>query len=121
MIFRPFYRGNFLCRALFFLCLSACAGSALMTMQTFADVPIGATQSQVVATAGQPDNIRKASDGTVEYEYVEKIKAGNRDIETRYYIFVLKNDVVTAKKIKQSSPSPYTFDSFEMQTTKNEK
>lgn len=107
--------------SLFLVSLTACAGSALMTMQTFADVPIGATKSDVLTAAGQPDTIRKAPDGTVEYEYVERIKAGSRDIETRYYIFVIKDDKVAAKRVKQSSPTPYTFDSFDMQTTKNER
>ena len=92
-----------------------------MTMQSFADVPIGSTEKQVIAAAGTPDTIREHPDGTVEYEYVERIKAGSRDIETRYYIFVIKDDKVTSKKIKQSSPAPYDFDSFEMQTTKNER
>lgn len=89
-----------------------------MTMQRFSDVPIGTTESEVVKSAGTPDMIRKCSDGSVEYEYVERIRAGNRDIETRYYIFTIQDDKVVSKKIKQSSPSPYEYDSFEMQTTK---
>ncbi|MBI3508239.1 MAG: hypothetical protein HY069_01195 [Chlamydiia bacterium] len=105
---------------LFFVLLCGCAGHQMMTMQSFADVPIGASESEIVSTSGQPDTIRKMKDGTVEYEYVERIKAADRDIETRFYIFVLKDNKVTAKKIRQASPSPATFDSFEMQTTKRE-
>lgn len=88
-----------------------------MTLQSFSDLPVGMSESEVVHSAGAPDTIRKCKDGSIEYEYVERIRAGNRDIETRYYIFCIQDGKVVSKKIRQGSPSPYEFDSFDMQTT----
>ena len=103
------------------LLLTACSsGGALMTMNNFQEIPLGATQSEVIACAGEPYSICQKADGTVEYEYIERIKIGYRDAEERRYIIVMKDGVVVYKKVKQSSPLPYGFDSYEMQTTQNE-
>lgn len=91
-----------------------------MTMDNFHEIPLGATQSEVYACAGEPYSIHTKSDGTIEYEYIERIKIGYRDAEERRYIIVMKDGVVVYKKIKQSSPLPYGFDSYDMQTTQNE-
>lgn len=102
------------------LWISACSsGGALMTMNSFQDISIGATSSEVVAFAGEPSRIHKKKNGVVEYEYVERIKAGGRDLQERRYIIVLKDGKVVSKYVKGSSPSPYLFDSYDMQTTQN--
>ena len=90
-----------------------------MTMNSFHDIPLGASSSEVIASAGEPYKIHKKKDGTVEYEYIERIKAGGRDLEERRYIIVLKDGKVVSKHVKESSPSPYLFDSYEMQTTQS--
>lgn len=74
---------------------------------------------EVVAALGEPFAIYDRSDGTVEYEYVERIKIGARDAEERRYFIVIKDGVVISKRVKQSSPLPYGFDSYDMQTTQN--
>lgn len=102
------------------LCVAACAsGGAIMTMNAFYDIPIGATESEVVASAGKPYSIHQQDDGVVEYEYIERVKAGARDLEERRYILVLKDGKVVSKYVKGSTPSPFLFDSYEMQTTQN--
>ncbi|HSX25604.1 MAG TPA: hypothetical protein VLE89_01185 [Chlamydiales bacterium] len=104
-----------------FLFFTACSsGGALMTLDNFHEIPLGATQSEVVACAGEPYSICKKDDGTIEYEYIERIKIGYRDAEERRYIIVMKDGVVIHKKVKQSSPLPYSFDSYDMQTTQNQ-
>ena len=90
-----------------------------MTMNSFSDIPIGASSAEVVTTYGEPYSVHKKKDGTIEYEYLERIKAGARNMEERRYILVIKDGKVISKEIKQSSPPPYTFDSYEMQTTQN--
>ncbi len=106
--------------SLFCVLSTACSsGGALMTMNSFHDIPIGATTSEVVAAAGDPYRINKRKDGTVEYEYIERIKAGNRDLQERRYILILKDGKVVSKEVKGEFPSPYLFDSYEMQTTQN--
>lgn len=97
---------------------AACSsGGSLMTMSKFYDVPIGATQNEVVTSMGEPYSIKRHSDGTEEYEYVERVKIGSRYAEDRRYYLYLKEGKVVSKKVKQGAPPPYTFDSYEMQTT----
>jgi hypothetical protein len=108
-------------RHIFFLLLTlaACTGGSLMTMNSFSDISIGTSSADVVAIYGEPYAVHKKGDGTIEYEYLERIKAGGRNLEERRYILIIKNGKVVSKEIKQSSPSPYYFDSYDMQTTQN--
>jgi SmpA / OmlA family. len=101
--------------------LSACGtGSALVTMSSFDEVPVGASSSEVVELLGEPYAIRKHSDGTVEYEYIERITAGVRNFEERHYFLIFKEDRLVSRRVKSSSPPGYRFDSYEMQTTDNQ-
>jgi len=101
-------------------CFGACAsGGAVMTMNAFYDIPLGATESDVVASAGKPYAIYEKEGGVVEYEYIERVKAGARDLEERRYVLVLKDGKVVSKHVKGSTPYPFHFDSYEMQTTQN--
>ena len=91
-----------------------------MTMNNFSDISIGSSSSEVVSSYGEPYSVHKKDDGTIEYEYLERIKAGARTMEERRYILVIKEGKVVSKHIKGSSPAPYSiefFDSYEMQTT----
>jgi hypothetical protein len=90
-----------------------------MTMGDFHEIPIGASEQEVIASVGKPYAIRQKKDGSVEYEYIERIKIGYRDAEERHYLIIMKDGVVVSKTIKQSSPTPYGFDSYDMQTTQN--
>lgn len=88
-----------------------------MTNQAFFDIPIGSSQTEVVAAAGEPYAIHTKDDGSIEYEYIERIKVGARDTQERHYYLLIKNGKVVSKRVDQSSPPPYIFDSYEMQTT----
>jgi hypothetical protein len=100
--------------------LAACAsGHSVLTMDTFYDIPVGATKDEVISKAGDPSTIRKKDDGTEEYEYVERMSAGARLLQERRYVIILKDGLVVSKRVDQSSPPPTTFDSYEMQTTHN--
>ena len=111
-------RGHFIASL---LCLSACAsGGSIMTMNAFYDIPLGASESEVISSAGKPYSVNKKEDGVVEYEYIERVKAGARDLEERRYVLVLKDGKVVSKYVKASTPSPFLFDSYEMQTTQND-
>jgi hypothetical protein len=103
---------------IFLFALTACtSGGAIMTMNAFYDIPIGTSQSEVVASAGEPYAIHKKEDGSFEYEYIERFKVGGRDTEERHYYLLIKNGKVVSKRAAQFSPPPYIFDSYEMQTT----
>jgi len=90
-----------------------------MVSNAFYDIPLGATQSEVVQTAGEPYAIHKQEDGSVEYEYIERFKVGARDTEERHYFLKIKDGKVVSKRTTQSSPVPWNFDSYDMQTTQS--
>lgn len=95
----------------------------VVTMEAFYEVPIGTSPLEVVAYLGEPYAIHKRADGTLEYEYIERIKIGARDAEERHYFILIKDGQVVSKRVKQSGPIPYylqNFDSYEMQTTQNQ-
>lgn len=100
--------------------LAACAsGPSVLTSDSFYSIPVGATKDEVIAKAGDPAKISKKDDGTEEYLYIERMKAGARTVQERHYIITIKDGAVVSKKVEQSSPMPTSFDSYEMQTTRN--
>ena len=99
------------------LTLVACSMGAHMNLNAYNDIAIGETSSAVVAAVGQPYSITRKDDDTVEYEYIERIKAGGRDLEDRRYIITIRDGVVAHKQVRYSSPAPYLYDSYEMQTS----
>jgi len=101
--------------------LGSCGiSSALVTMDSFQDVPVGASSSEVVEMLGEPYAIHKKSDGAMEYEYIERLSAGSRDFRERHYFLLLKDDRVVSRRVQFGAPAPYHFDSYEMQTTQNQ-
>lgn len=105
---------------IFCILLGACAsGGSMTTLNSFYDVPVGASQDEVIATMGKPIATHKKEDGAIEYEYVERFKTGGRTVNERHYYILLKEGKVVSKRVKQDSPLPYGFDSYEMQTTQN--
>ena len=110
----------FLCIAGIFLFIACSSGSTIVTMQSFYEIPVGASTSEVIAAAGEPYAIHKKEDGSMEYEYVERFKVGERYTEERHFFLLIKDGKVVSKRTKQTSPTPYTFDSYDMQTTQIE-
>lgn len=103
------------------LVLAACAsGNSMMTRGAFYEVPIGSTPAEVVGIAGEPYAIHKRADGSVEYEYIERMKAGGRNLEERHYFLLIKDGKVVSKRVEESSPPPFIFDSYDMQTTSSD-
>jgi outer membrane protein assembly factor BamE (lipoprotein component of BamABCDE complex) len=96
------------------------SGGSALSMRAFYEVPVGASESQVVEMMGRPVSTQKNEDGSVQYEYVERYKAGGRNIEERRYCILFKEGRVASKQMKQNSPAPFYFDSYDMQTTQNE-
>lgn len=105
-----------------FILVACASGGRMITMDSFHEVPIGVSETEVVAVVGKPYAIRNKEDGTVEYEYIERIKIGYRNMDTRRYFIILKDGKVIDKRVKDASPLPYyleSFDSYDMQTTQN--
>ena len=57
--------------------------------------------------------------GAGEYEYIGRMKAGDRTLEEKHYFLLIKDGKVVSKRVEQYSPPPYIFDSYEMQTTQS--
>lgn len=100
-----------------FLFSSCAIGGPIVTMDAFYEVDLCTRTPQVLACLGKPYAVHHLDDGCVEYEYIERIKIGGRDAEERRYFIMMKDGEVVSKRIKASTPLPYTFDSYEMQTT----
>jgi hypothetical protein len=102
------------------LAFAACAsGHNMLTMDSFYDIPVGATKEEVISKVGDPYSITRKDDGSEDFVFIERMKAGARLIQERRYIITLKDGVVISKRLEQSSPPATTFDSYEMQTTRN--
>lgn len=103
---------------LFLSVLSSCAmGSRAMSMDNFYQVELEESKTQVIDRLGKPYAVREFTDGTIEYEYIEKIKIGARDTQERHYFITLKDGQVVSKRVETGIPLPYGYDSYEMQTT----
>ncbi len=101
--------------------LASCfAGGSAVSLNTFQDVSIGTSQPDVVTALGKPYAVHKKADGTIEYEYIERFQTGGRTINERHYFIIMKDGRVVSKRVSQSSPNPYGFDSYDMQTTQNQ-
>lgn len=100
-----------------FLLTSCAIGGPIVTMDAFYEIDLCTKSPQVIACLGKPYAIHHVGDGCIEYEYIERIKIGGRDAEERRYFILMKDGEVVSKRVEQSSPLPYGFDSYEMQTT----
>lgn len=103
--------------ATLFLTASCASGGAVATQTAYYEVSIGSTEEELEAALGAPYAKHKTKEGLDEYEYIERIKEGNRNLEVRHYFFVIKDGKVVSKHTRTSTASPYGFDSYQMQTT----
>lgn len=92
-----------------------------MSMHSFHEIPVGASQEEVIAAVGKPYAVHQLPNGEVEYEYIESLKIGAQDVNERHYFLLLKDGRVVSKRIKQEAPAGYTIDSYDMQTTQTGK
>lgn len=108
-------------KLLLLLFFAACSsGGRVTSMDAFYSVDFSSTEQEVVAALGKPYAVARKEDGTVEYEYIERIKVGGRMEESRRYFIIMKDGIVISKRVKQTSPPAYWFDSYDMQTTQND-
>lgn len=92
-------------------------GPRANTMEAFYEIDTQAPTSEVVKVLGKPYAIHEKGDGSLEYEYIERIKFGARNAEERHYFITLKEGKVVSKRVKQITMPPYLLDSYEMQTS----
>ena len=89
------------------LCCSCFSTSTIMTRQNFDQIQVGTTVADVQAKAGRPFAVYKQGDGTVEYEYIERIPMGEEIIEENHYFLVIQKGVVVGKRFGTEHPPAY--------------
>ena len=105
------------------LLLTSCgSGQRVTTMESFYEIPIGASKNEVIAQAGEPMTSRRLEDGDEEFVYVERLTASNRVLQERRYILILRDGKVFSRRVEYVAPpsTSTTFDSYQMQTTQNQ-
>ena len=119
---KSFFKNFFLVSFCF---LSACqAGHRIMTEDLFYEIEEGTPKEELIKKAGNPYSKKSLHNQDEEYEYVERIKEAERDIEIRRYYFIIKDGKIYCKKMKKED-MPYNpiddRNSYDLQTSKNEK
>ena len=91
----------------FLFLLASCASGALMTRSDYENITMGTPVSEVVKQYGEPLTIRQNSDGSQDYQYVERIMMGDQTVQQNNYILVVKNGQVVSKHSSRKTPAAY--------------
>ncbi len=91
------------------LFLSSCfTRSTVINRDAYDSINLGTPVAEVEKKVGDPYQVRKYSDGTQLYEYIERIYAvENEIIEENHYYFWIKNGQVVSKKITNQRQPDY--------------
>jgi hypothetical protein len=83
--------------------LGPCGGkSLLMTQKDYEQIIIGTPSSIIVEKYGPPLQITTTEPDTEEYKYTERFMVKNQTIQQNFYIVVVQNGKVIAKKSSQA-------------------
>ncbi len=97
---------SFFC-VLLALCASCFTRPALMTKEEYDSISVGTSIATVRAEAGEPYAVRILGEGVEEYEYVERISLGARDIAENHYFLTISNGRVIGKRMEYKTPPAY--------------
>jgi hypothetical protein len=90
------------------LMLSSCfSRPGLMTEKDFAAVQIGMPYSTIEKDIGQAYTARVIDQHTVEYEYIERVQAGNALVAENHYYILVKDGKVVSKRFSQETAPAY--------------
>ena len=105
-----------------FMCVACTAGHKIMTFDAFSDIEEGINEKELKEMAGTPYSIKNLGNGIKEYEYIERIIIDDRVIEMNHYIFIIKDGIVTSKKvIKGENFKPFLDrNAYDLQTSYND-
>lgn len=72
----------------------------------FDEVALGIQEEQLIQSYGVPQHIYQYDDGSIEYEYTQKIRVGKETIEYNRFFFLIKDGEIVEKRYHQDlSPS----------------
>ena len=90
------------------LCCTACfSRPALMTYSDFNNVEMGASITKIETDIGKPYAIHTKKDGTKEYEYIERMDAGNNVVAENHYFLLIQDGKVVGKYMNRERPPAY--------------
>lgn len=78
-----------------------------MTYQTFDQIKTGMALSELEQENGRPYSHRVKSDGTEEYEYIERIDIGGALVAENHYFIIVKEGKVIGKYMTRQTPPAY--------------
>lgn len=88
-------------------CLAGCfSNSSMMTYDSYDQVKVGTSIADIREQLGRPYAIHH-KDGQEEYEYVERIGAGNNLVAENHYFLIVQNGKVVGKYMTREKPPAY--------------
>jgi len=109
---------KWVCLLTLVLFVGCMAGHKVMTSESFSEIMVGISESELEKQAGSPYKVTKIDKNEKVYEYIERVEAGGRVVEEKHYLFTIKNGQVTSKKMKFENLMD-DRDAFELQTSFN--
>ncbi len=103
------------------ICMSCAAGNRVMTMEEYHEVSVGMTEKEVKQKIGKPYSTKNLGKNQVQYIYIEKLYSGTRVLQERHYLITFTNGKVTSKKVLDFNRPVWQRNSYEMQTSLNDK
>ncbi|MBS0620648.1 MAG: hypothetical protein JSS61_04220 [Verrucomicrobia bacterium] len=90
------------------LLLSSCfSRSSYMSYDTYAHLDLGTSVSEMESQVGTPYAIHVKSDGSEEYEYIERIEVGNSLVSVNHYYILIREGKIAGKYVKREQPPAY--------------
>ena len=78
-----------------------------MNRLEFNDIQIGMPISRVISAYGEPYAVYDVGDGTVKFEFVERISMNNELVYENHYYLTVTNDRVVGKCFKEENRPPF--------------
>ncbi len=90
------------------LCCTACfSRPSLMTYSDYNSVQVGSSITKIETEIGKPYAVHTKKDGTVEYEYIERIDAGSTIVAENHYFLIIQDGKVVGKYMNRERPPAY--------------
>ncbi|HEX2579609.1 MAG TPA: hypothetical protein VHK67_04315 [Rhabdochlamydiaceae bacterium] len=86
---------------------AACATGAIMTRSDFDNIQMGTPISEVVQKYGDPIKTKDNKDGTMSYEYIERLPIGQQTVQENNYYLIVRDGKVVGKRYNEELPPDY--------------
>jgi len=87
--------------------LAACASGAIMTRSDFDNIDLGTPVSEIVQKYGDPVKIKDNKNGTMSYEYIERLPIGEQTVQENNYSIIIRDGRVVSKRYNQELPQEF--------------